>query len=232
MLSLSIITITKNDKDGFYKTLSSIPSKYKNHFEYIVINGGKPLRKNSLNGKVDFYLEENDSGISDAFNKGINLAKGRYILLLNSGDTLVSENTFRLAIAKLLKNESIICYGVCNEKTGFNIPNPKNRADKIPHQGMFVAKEIYKKLGGYSNSFKLRMDYEFVKRAFNKKINFIYVDEVMSYYSDGGISSAKVNRHLFYREAVCIDILYDGYPSFRNLIRYIYWAVKIYFSFK
>jgi glycosyltransferase involved in cell wall biosynthesis len=232
MISLSIITITKNDEDGFYKTLSSIPSKYKNRFEYIVVNGGKPLKKNLLNAKVDFYLEENDSGISDAFNKGINLAKGRYILLLNSGDTLVSDNTFRLALGKLFNDESIICYGVCNEKTGFNIPNRKSSADEIPHQGMFVAREIYKKIGGYSNSFKLRMDYEFLRRAFNKKISFIYIEDTISFYSDGGISSSPVNRLLFYREAVSIDILYDGYPSFRNLIRFIYWAVKNYFSFK
>ncbi len=95
---------------------------------------------------------------------------------------------------------------------------------------MLVAKEVYKKIGGYSNSFKLRMDYEFVRRAFNKKINFIYMGEILSVYDKGGISSILANRQLFYREAVCIDILYNTYPSFQNLIRFIYWSFKNYFQ--
>ena len=158
------------------------------------------------------------------------MAKGRYILLLNSGDTLISDNILRLAIDNLSNNENIICYGVHNKKTGFNIPSFKDSLDKIPHQGMLVAKEVYKKIGGYSNSFKLRMDYEFVRRAFNKKINFIYMGEILSVYDKGGISSILANRQLFYREAVCIDILYNTYPSFQNLIRFIYWSFKNYFQ--
>ena len=87
----SIITVNLND--DLESTILSIKfQKYRNLIEHIVIDGGS--RKNYLkllkyyNKDIDYWVSEKDNGIWDASNKGVTLAKGKFIGLLDSGDIL------------------------------------------------------------------------------------------------------------------------------------------------
>ena len=87
----SIITVNLND--DLESTILSIKfQKYRNLIEHIVIDGGS--RKNYLkllkyyNKDIDYWISEKDNGIWDASNKGVTLAKGKFIGLLDSGDIL------------------------------------------------------------------------------------------------------------------------------------------------
>lgn len=87
----SIITVNLND--DLESTILSIKfQKYRNLIEHIIIDGGS--RKNYLkllkhyNQDIDYWISEKDNGIWDASNKGVTLAKGKFIGLLDSGDIL------------------------------------------------------------------------------------------------------------------------------------------------
>ena len=93
MNKITIITVVKNNLIGIRKTIKSIRSQTFTNYEHIIIdsnsNDGKlDFLKKNLNSKT-IYLREQDSGIYDAINKGINLSSGDYIGLLHSGDSFI-----------------------------------------------------------------------------------------------------------------------------------------------
>jgi len=228
MTKLSIVTITKNNPEGMLKTLNSIPDDHSDYLQYIVVDGdikNRNFYSAERLKKIDLLLIGQDVGISDAFNKGITEAKGDYILLLNSGDKLVSHESLLNAIEYLEDGSDIICFGIIIESSGIVIPSPFTR-ESAPHQGMCVGQKVYKLIGGYSISLKLRMDYEFIKRAISRGIIFRYSKIILSEYELGGVSNLLTNRQTFYQESVSVDILYEGIPRFDSLLRYFYWSLR------
>ena len=98
---ISIITVNFNDKIGLERTLESVFSQNFRNFEYLVIDGGSNdgskelLEKNSE--KINYWVSEPDKGIYNAMNKGISVAKGEYLIFLNSGDHFKNENSLEIA---------------------------------------------------------------------------------------------------------------------------------------
>ena len=111
-MKLSIVTINYNNKEGLEKTIESMANQKSDdnyEFEYLVIDGLSSdgscelIKDNSI---ITKYKIENDNGIADAFNKGIELANGEYLYFLNSGDVFFDDeapllNYFRLAYSAI-----------------------------------------------------------------------------------------------------------------------------------
>lgn len=95
----SIITINYNNRKGLSDTISSVLSQDYKDFEYIIIDGGSQDGSkdeiNKVKKDLSYYCSEPDGGIYPAMNKGIDKAKGEYILFLNSGDTLHNKNVLQ-----------------------------------------------------------------------------------------------------------------------------------------
>src|ERR1700749_5163063 len=110
---LSIITINYNDSEGLGTTINSVKHQNYRPIEFIIIDGGSTDGSKELIEKnisiVDHWVSEKDEGIYHAMNKGIQKAKGEYLLFLNSGDYLNDSNTLAILIADH-HNEDII-YG-------------------------------------------------------------------------------------------------------------------------
>ena len=89
---ISIITVVKNNEKYLEQTIKSVLSQEYKNFEYIIIDGGSTDKTISIikkfSNEIDYWLSENDHGIYDAFNKGMQLAKGDFIGIVNSDDTL------------------------------------------------------------------------------------------------------------------------------------------------
>ena len=89
---LSIITINKDNRIGLQKTIDSLGSLGERNYQWVCIDSvstdGSVELANQFKTKDDIVISEKDTGIYNAMNKGISLAKGDYVLFLNSGDTL------------------------------------------------------------------------------------------------------------------------------------------------
>ena len=94
-MKLSIITVNLNNRDGLQKTIDSVISQTFKDFEWIEIDGGSTDGSKELIEQYaehfSYWVSEPDKGIYNAMNKGIKVAKGKYLLFLNSGDGLCDE---------------------------------------------------------------------------------------------------------------------------------------------
>ena len=112
-MTLSIITVNLNNRDGLLRTIESVISQTFKDFEWIVIDGGSTDgSKELIEQYADhfaYWVSEPDTGIYNAMNKGIKMAKGEYMQFLNSGDFLRS-STILYDVFSIMPKADII-YG-------------------------------------------------------------------------------------------------------------------------
>jgi glycosyltransferase involved in cell wall biosynthesis len=180
---ISIITITFNNYDELIKTLNSIPTE--KNVESVVINGGdcektKDFLK-TYNGKS---LSEKDKGIADAFNKGIKISSGDFIMFLNSGDVLLDESFLRDSEKYFLGKDALdfihsnLLLIDDNGNELFMKPIMKNIGRGMPylHPTMIVRKNLFEKIGLFNADIKIAMDYDWIARLEKNSCKGMYLD--------------------------------------------------------
>ena len=228
-MKISVVTINYNNLIGLEKTVECVLAQEGVIFEYIIVDGESSdgsdvFIRNVIDSEAArvSYLIEKDSGISNAFNKAIDLCSGDFILMLNSGDVFFSKSTLK-NIEPYLANEYDVVYGKVLTDDNFYLGESSAhvRADSIPHQGAFVANKAYEKYGFYDESLRIRMDYEIFSRFIASKAEIKMIDDVISIFEMGGVSSDHKNRGLFYREACFIDLKYKNIQVLGNFVRWV-----------
>ena len=214
----SVITICKNNLDGLIKTVESVENQEYEDFEHIIIDGsstdGSKEYALSLHKAYQKIISEHDTGISNAFNKGLKLAKGDYILFLNTGDTFLSNDVLN-AVSQDIKKDGVEICTYISIKGKHTIPEDTTisaseyywNTAKIPHQGSFVSKKVFDKLGGFDESLRLRMDYDFFYRVVKNNISHKYYPRFITQYEDGG--ACMDNALLFGLEGCQVQYKYD-----------------------
>ena len=184
----SIITASLNSEKHIRDNIESIKAQSFRDIEHIVIDGG------STDGTTGVLLEyektyplrwisEPDKGISDALNKGLSIAKGHYIIIIQADDTLIDSDILMSVFSLLHKsNKEIYCFPVVLDHTrlGKVLKKPirqlwYNRFKFIfPHQGCFISRDLHENVGNYSTALNIAMDYDFFYRALKsgRKIGF------------------------------------------------------------
>lgn len=207
----SIIVVSLNPGDLIVKTLKSIQSQTFTDYEVIIKDGGS--NDDSLNvvnelfssdapfyERISQYVKK-DTGIYDAMNQGIELAKGSFLYFLNCGDCLKDENVL-MNLSKAINPSAVntIYYGdIFNESLNTIVSsNPKIDGFScyryIPcHQAIFYSKDLFSKRG-YKPQYRVRGDYEhFLYSFYEKKASFFYTGLIISTYEGGGFSETKKN---------------------------------------
>lgn len=234
-LLISIITPCFNSEKTIEKTIRSVLNQNYNNYEYIIIDGGsddntlniinkyKPLFKNKL--KV---ISEKDNGIYDAMNKGIRIANGELIGIINSDD-FYEKNALELASKKFIENEYQIIYGMLrsitenDEEIRISINNHNFiKENMIHHPTCFITSNIYREISEYDNQYKYASDYDFMlKMQLDNIVKFIPIYNVISNFRIGGATS-KIDSYI---ERVKIKkkygLLNEGYYRWLILIAYI-----------
>jgi glycosyltransferase involved in cell wall biosynthesis len=238
MVNLSIITINKNNVLGLEKTFNSVRSQINKNFEYIVIDGGSLDKSIELIQKNEslfsYWISEDDSGIYNAMNKGINKASGKYCLFLNSGDYLASENISEIFIKNNF--DSDVVYGNLlvikdNKLEGKIIGKEKLSfmdlylSNVIKHQSSFIKKEMLIKHGLYNENLKIVADWEFFLKTIGYgKANYKYLNLDVAYFDNNGISNnsdklVKLERSRVLNEHIP-ELILEDYIYFSKLERY------------
>jgi glycosyltransferase involved in cell wall biosynthesis len=226
----SIITISLNASDAIKKTIESVVCQKFSDFEYIFVDG---FSNDSTNEIIENYkttlnrigipvthISEPDKGISDAFNKGIQLAIGEIIIILNADDELLPGALIR--IDKEFNNDIDILYGnAIWEDTKRKICKVKKAGTRLQglihnmiliHPATFIKKKSYVKYGLYNTKYNYCMDKELLYRMYKSGAKFKYVDKEFSKMKSGGISDKDFIKVLQEGERMSI---YYGINPFR-----------------
>lgn len=195
---ISVITVCKNDYENLLVTKKSLDSQTFRDFEWIVIDGNSSdSTQNWLSKNVskNCWLSEPDRGIGDAWNKGIHISSGKFILILNAGDTYYPNALQEFSRAS--NYSAIVCSHANLVKDSHSIgifkANPKRlwRGMHLPHNWCLIPRSIYADVGPYSLR-KYSMDYEWFLRFIKKYGNkFLVLDIVLGDYKLGGLSDRQ-----------------------------------------
>ncbi|MNK31559.1 PGL/p-HBAD biosynthesis glycosyltransferase [compost metagenome] len=183
------------------------------------------------------WVSEPDKGLYDAMNKGIKMATGDYIGILNSDDLFFSKNTLQEVADCLTENSGIdaITGDIIQNKDGkvirkYSSKNWNPEKLKIgfmpPHPSIFIKVELFEKFGNYTLGYKIASDYEMIIRFFLKhKIKYKYSGIITTSMLVGGASSSGMSSYHTITEEV--DKAFKG-----NNIKYSPLKVKYRFVWK
>lgn len=211
---VSVITVVYNDKVNLEKTINSISNQDEQAFEYIVVDGnsndGVEHLIEKYQNRVNQFVSEPDKGIYDAMNKGILLAKGKYVNFLNAGDTFHDENSLSTVFEALQADSPEILYGQASyivkndDGTDYSylmgdMVNDETLYTKtaICHQTMFFKRDLFSELGLYSLEFNLVADYEWTVRYLMNRGNFqetLFLNNPIVNYSLDGVSFLNLGK--------------------------------------
>jgi glycosyltransferase involved in cell wall biosynthesis len=241
----SILTASLNNGPILGHVLTSVQRQIFMGVEHIVIDGGSRDETfdllNAFSGLHNFhFVSEPDRGISDALNKGLKLATGRYILVIQADDTLLSEDTLQ-QVFHLLEDERYDIHGfpviVDHPDLGKWLRRPIpilwwNRFKFIfPHQGTFVHRRVFERIGGFREDFSIAMDYDFFYRAILAGCTVKFHREpAVSMMGGSGIGSRLQSLRVRLREEAFVQELNEGNPIWRMwqvVFRALYYPYKL-----
>jgi glycosyltransferase involved in cell wall biosynthesis len=212
-MTVSIITATYNSESTIKDTLTSIDLQSYPDIEHLIIDGGstdKTLQLVQEFNHVCHLVSERDKGIYDAMNKGISLAKGDIIGILNSDDFYPDENVIADVVNHFNKSGCQALYA----DLVYVDPDNKNRVIRKwksgkydrnnfligwmpPHPTFFVKKEVYERLGNFDLRLKSAADYELLLRfLYKEKITTSYLPRVLVHMRSGGMSNRSLKNRL------------------------------------
>lgn len=205
-MKISIITACYNSADTITDTIASVASQHYNFKEHIIVDGASrdgtiDIVKNA--SSVTKFISEPDKGIYDAMNKGLALASGDVIGLLNADD-FYANDTILTQVAEVFKDASIqACYAdlvyVDQEDTSRVIRYWKSRDFKLglfkrgwmpAHPTFFVRKEVYEQYGKFDLNFPRQADFELTMRFLEiHQIKSRYIPKIWVKMRTGGTSN-------------------------------------------
>lgn len=231
-MKVSVITIAYNSSETIADTIRSVLSQNYHDIEYIIVDGsskdGTVELVKSFGNKVSKFISEPDRGIYDAMNKGVHLATGDIIGILNSDDFYADENVIADVVGKFERESSDALYGdlvyVNREQTDKVVRTWKAgeyRHGKFlsgwmpPHPTFFAKRACYEQFGLYSLELKSAADYELMLRFIHKHgIRLSYLPRTMTKMRLGGQSNVslmnRIKANLEDRKAWQMNGLHPG----------------------
>lgn len=225
-MRLSIITINRNNAAGLEKTLQSVALQTFKEFEYIIIDGA------STDGSVEVvklhepefahlkWVSEPDKGIYNAMNKGIRMASGDYIQILNSADCLATDDVTEQMLVALEKADyPSILYGnmvkcfpdghrmVDKNFAGQEITMLGMYTGTLNHDPTYIRRDLFAKYGFYDESLKIVSDWKWYLQAIvlgNEKPK--YVDLDVTLFDMTGISESNKELDRIERKQVLTQL--------------------------
>lgn len=223
---LTVITVVFNGVKTLEMTIKSVIEQSYDNIEYIVIDGGSSdgtvdlIRQYEY--EIDYWVSEKDKGIYDAMNKGIQLAKGKWVALLNADDRYSSQDAL-IKVAALDDDVLVAASDVfVDSQEGFkrfSIDDTRPLYKNIPymHTGMFVRPDVYSRLGLFSIEFRIASDIDFIIRIINSKINIYRFHNPLVVMKVGGASDVNFTqgrveyRKIYVRHGGAVLLSYVGY---------------------
>ncbi|WP_051555473.1 glycosyltransferase family 2 protein [Anaerovibrio lipolyticus] len=202
----SIITPCYNSEKTIARTLNSVLNQTFKDFEYIIIDGGSTDKTlDIINGYRNKFknnltvISEPDEGIYDAMNKGIRMAKGNIVGIVNSDDYYEPKCLKVIADHYDAQKPLQIIYGMMRvvnerqEELAIRFNHHRNMEKEIiNHPASFVTKKLYEKCGCYDIRYKSAADFDFMLKMIKKDVYFTPVYEIVTNFTRGGMSGTYI----------------------------------------
>ena len=203
-MKISIITISFNSAKTIEATLNSVLNQTHKNIQHIIIDGNSSDQSVQICKKfphVSKIISEEDSGVYNAFNKGLEIANGDVVGFLNSDDTFYNNNSLQTIVDGFKK-------GIDAVHGNLKFYNHKNKVIRnwiskpfeqgafkkgwMPaHPTFYCRKNIYNKYGNYNELFKIAGDFELMLRFIEtKNIKTMFIDKNLVKMKAGGISNS------------------------------------------
>jgi len=211
-LKISLITVTLNAQNTIGRCIESVVAQNYSNLEYIVIDGASTDDTLQIIGRypslVSHLVSEPDNGIYDAMNKGIHLATGDVIGVLNADDFFAADDILKSTANIFNETNSDIVYGNLNYlKPGGKVLRKWHSGSykdglfnwgwMPPHPTFYCRRVIFEKLGAYELGYGTAADYELMLRFLHlNKLNAKYLNKVMVNMVAGGVSNKNYRNRL------------------------------------
>ena len=215
---VTIVTVTLDRVTALERTLASVAEQTAEGLEYVVVDGGSKDGSERVadHPRVDVFISQPDRGISHAFNRGIKRARGEYLLFLNAGDTFLCRD----AVAQLLDaapvdgRMALISAQIDCGPKGLTPRRPPQTGDpdrvraRLAHQATLIPRSLFERFGPYSESFRIRMDYEWFLRVVDS-VPLVWLSVPLVRYELGGLSSRPDMAFVQEAEALAAELLHE-----------------------
>lgn len=210
MRKISIITVCFNSEKYIQNTIESVLNQTYPNIEYIIVDGGSTDNTvniiKSYGDKIKKFISEPDNGIYDAMNKGINLASGKIIGIINSDDFFSSKDIISKINSEFTDDFDAIYGDIAfvhpgNLKKHVRYYSGKNFRNWMlrfgimpPHASVYIRKKVFDTFGNYKINFKVSADFELLVRfLYVNKIKVKYLNLNMVTMRTGGISTRSLS---------------------------------------
>lgn len=219
-MKISIITVTYNSAATLAHTLESVNSQDYRDIEHILVDGGSSDETVAIIQSyphVAKWVSEKDSGLYDAINKGIQMATGDVIGILNSDDFFPANHIVSRIADTFEQQQVSAVYG----DIAFVRPGKLEKIVRLyssrkftprrfgygympAHPSFYVRKSCYTSLGFYKLDYKIAADYELLMRfIFKNGVSYAYIPEILVYMRTGGVSNKNIlSRYTLNKEII------------------------------
>ena len=211
-MKITLITVCFNSESTIRDTLESVLNQTFKNYEYLIIDGKSKDQtleivkeyEPKFKGKLK-WISEKDHGLYDAMNKGIGLASGDIVGILNSDDIFSNPKTLETIEKTFLKNH---CDGTYSD---LEIRDAK--LEKVvrkfiakkgnykfgwypPHPTLYLKREVYQKHGLYNQEYRIAADYDFMLRIMkDTSVHLSYIPKTLIYMRSGGASTDGIGGY-------------------------------------
>ena len=191
---VTIITVVYNNDRYLETTISSVLAQSYDNLEYIIVDGGSTdgtldiIRQ--YEDRIDYWISEPDEGLYDAMNKGVGLAEGEIIGILNSDD-LYFVDTVAWVVEAYRQQQPSVIYGSMRrfvDEENAIVTNRGDLSDRafdtativINHPTCFVPRSLYQDFGGFKQEYEVGADRELMMRFHRQGVKFINLERSLS----------------------------------------------------
>ena len=206
---VSVVTVVWNAAPTLPRTIASVREQRSAvDLEYIVVDGGSTDGTLALidTDDVDLWISERDAGIYDAMNKGVALARGEIVVLINADDWLLPGALAAVCERFAECPECSVVYGdvildAAGDRPSVPFRPPSRLAVRdwhsmpIPHAATMVRRAVYARVGLFRTDLRLAGDFELLLRAFTAGERFEYLPRPLAAVGRGGRSDTQRERH-------------------------------------
>tara|TARA_R110001592_G_scaffold111334_1_gene308301 strand:+ start:1801 stop:2544 length:744 start_codon:yes stop_codon:yes gene_type:complete len=220
-MKVSIITVCFNSEKTIEDTLKSVAAQTYPDIEYIVIDGLSSDSTNDIVRRysdiVSVHISEKDEGLYDAMNKGITLASGDVIGILNSDDVFFDESIIQKVVDSFESNDCI--YADVGFYKGENLDSKvrhyssqgflftKLARGMMPaHPSLYVRRECFDRVGIYNRSYRIASDFDMVVRLFSlPDFKSRYISSEFVKMRLGGISTGGLRANYLLNKEIILS---------------------------